>query len=148
MTEKGRLSDKAVSTFQGDFVCSQAVFSTYAPLLGLDRETALRISNGFGGGMARMGETCGALTGAFMLMGLKYGADQPGQETHKEKTYEMIRNLVSQFEKEFGTIRCRELLSCDISTPEGRQNAKDRDLFNQLCPKYVKFSAELIEKVL
>ncbi len=65
--------DSAVDCFTCGFSCSQAVFSTFAEKIGLDKETALRISGPFGGGMARMGDTCGAVTGAFMAIGLKYG---------------------------------------------------------------------------
>ena len=75
--------ERAVSCFEKGFSCSQAVFSTYAEHSGLDHETALRIAGGFGG-MGRMGETCGALSGAFMVIGLKYGSTVCGNNPEKE----------------------------------------------------------------
>ena len=73
--------EQAVSCFQGGFNCSQAVLSTYAQDFGLDREAALKLAAGFGGGMGRMAGTCGAVTGAFMVLGLKHGPTEAGDQT-------------------------------------------------------------------
>jgi C_GCAxxG_C_C family probable redox protein len=72
--------DSAVSSFKEGFNCSQSVFSTYSRLFGLNHEVALKIAQGFGGGFARMGQTCGAVTGAFMVIGLKYGKVKAGSK--------------------------------------------------------------------
>ena len=91
-------ADCAVSYFEEGFSCSQAVFSTYGPQLGLDRECALKIAGTFGGGMGRMGETCGAVTGAFMVIGLKYGNSKVEDNPSKEKAYSRVRGFVDMFQ--------------------------------------------------
>jgi len=140
--------ESAVSCFKEGFSCSQAVFSAYSGLFGLDRETSLRLAQAFGGGMARMGETCGAVSGAFMLIGLKYGKIKADDEQAKEKTYEIVRKFVDAFKSLNGSILCRDLLGCDISTSEGMKQAKEKELFETLCPKFVQNAAEIIEKIL
>ncbi len=142
-------ADLAVACFKEDFNCSQAVFSTYAPILGLDRETALRVAAAFGGGMGRTGETCGAVSGALMVIGLRYGQSTAEDKDAKEKTY----NLAGEFLKRFaarnnGCVKCRELLGCDIGTPEDRQAAREQGLFESLCPKFVRDATEIVEQLL
>ncbi len=140
--------ERAVSCFKEGFSCSQAMLSTYGPQLGLNHELALKVSGAFGGGMARMGETCGAVTGAFMVIGLKYGKTKIEDEQAKEKTYSLVKEFVDRFKSRNGSIVCRELLGCDISTPEGRELAKEKNLFATLCPKFVQDAAEIIEQIL
>jgi len=140
--------ERVVSCFKEGFSCSQAMLSTYGPQLGLNHELALKVSGAFGGGMARIGETCGAVTGAFMVIGLKYGKTKVEDEQTKEKTYSLVREFVDRFKFRNGSIVCRELLGCDISTPEGRDLAKEKNLFATLCPKFVQDAAEIIEQIL
>ena len=138
----------AVSCFREGFMCSQALLSTYGPQFSLDREIALRIADGFGGGMARMGETCGAVTGAFMVIGLKYGRTAVEDMQAHEKTYNLVSEFVRRFQSRNESIVCRELLGCDISTPEGLNSARDKNLFTTICPKYVRDAAEIVEDIL
>ncbi|MFX1370770.1 MAG: C-GCAxxG-C-C family protein [Promethearchaeota archaeon] len=124
------------------------MFSTYAIRFGINRELALKISGGFGGGMAGLGNTCGAITGAFMILGLKYGNEKIGGEEPNKKLFTMIREFVSRFELTYNTIKCRDLIGYDISTPEGRQLAKDKNIFNTICPKVILNSAAILEEML
>ena len=140
--------DLAVSCFEDGFSCSQAILSTYGTQFCLDREIALKIASPFGGGMARRGETCGAVTGAFMVIGLKCGAADTEDKEKKEKTYDLVNEFANRFKSRNGSIMCRELLDCDISTPEGSKLAKEKDLFNVVCPKLVRDAAEIIELIL
>lgn len=140
--------ERAVSCFKSGFCCSQAIFSTYAPRFGVDRDTALKIATGFCGGMGRMGKTCGAVTGAFMLIGLKYGRTTIEDEEAKEKTYRLVREFAEKFTSRNGTIVCNDLLECDISTPEGHQLAEEKNIFDTLCPKLVQDAAEIVEEML
>ena len=94
------------SRFAEGYNCSQAVLSAYAPDLGLADETALKIAAGFGGGMGRMAETCGAVTGALMVLGLKYGATSPEREA-KERVYERVREFAKRFKARNGSLVCR-----------------------------------------
>jgi C_GCAxxG_C_C family probable redox protein len=139
--------DSAVFCFKEGFACSQALVSIYGVPLGLDRKNALKISGVFRGGMAHMGETCGAVTGAFMVIGLKYGNIEVDDEKAKEMTNKLAREFVDKFKALNGSILCRELIGCDISTPEGMKLAKERRLFETVCPNFVRSAAEIIEEV-
>jgi len=140
--------EEAVSCFADGFSCSQAIISTYGTEFGLDREKALKIATGFGGGMGRLGGTCGAVTGAIMVIGLKYGRTKIEDMESKEKTYELVREYVDDFKRINGSTTCNKLLDCDINTLEGIRHAKDNNLFKTLCPEYVRSSAEILEKLL
>lgn len=141
-------SDCAVACFQNGYNCSQAVFSTYCEQLGLDRTDALKVAGGFGGGMGHIGETCGAVTGAIMLIGLKHGKVNKDDSAARETTY----NLVQEYEKRFkalnGSVECTELLGYDLSTSEGFIAARDSNVWNTVCAKLVKDSAAIIEELL
>src|SRR4030042_724869 len=109
--------EKAVSCFNEGFMCSQAVLSAYAEQFGLNRETALKVSAAFGGGMGRMGETCGAVTGAFMVIGLKYSRTTVQDTQSHEKTNRLVKEFVGRFKAISGSIVCRGLVGRDLNTP-------------------------------
>lgn len=138
----------AVSLFKQGFSCSQAVFAAYGDCFGLDREVALRVAAGFGGGMGRMAQTCGAVTGAFMLIGMKYGGVDAKARQAKEETYEQVREFARRFNDCHGSLVCRELLGCDLSTPEGFQEAKEKKLSATVCAELVRGAALLIEDMI
>jgi C_GCAxxG_C_C family probable redox protein len=140
--------EKAVDCFKNNFNCSQAVFSSYSEELGLDKESALKIGCGFGAGMARMGETCGAVTGAFMAIGLKYGKTIPADDAARDKTYSKVHDFVNEFKLKNHSIVCRELIGCDLGTPEGQQFAKENNLFANVCLDLVGDAAEILEKII
>jgi C_GCAxxG_C_C family probable redox protein len=136
--------ERAVSLFEEGFSCSQAILSTFGPQLGLDRETALKVATAFGGGTGHMGETCGAVTGAFMVIGLKHGRIRAEDEETRDKAYELVAEFVDKFRSRNGSIVCRELLGCDINTPEGLALAREKNV----CPGFVRDAAEIIEEIL
>jgi C_GCAxxG_C_C family probable redox protein len=140
-------SDKAVEIFKEGFSCSQAVFGAYCERFGLDRKQAYKISSGFGGGM-HLDQTCGAVTGAIMAIGLKYGRTKADDIDAKMKTIKMVNEFAKKFRQRHGSIGCTDLIGCNISTPEGFEGAKKKDVFKQLCPKYVKSAAEILEEIL
>jgi len=140
--------ERAEAIFKEGFSCSQAILATFSDEYGLPRETALRISQGFGGGMARMAETCGALTGAFMVLGLKHGRTRAEDEAAKEKTYALCQEFVRRFRARHGALCCRELLGCDIGTLEGANIARDEKLHDDLCPLLIVSAAEILEDLL
>jgi C_GCAxxG_C_C family probable redox protein len=141
-------SEYALGLMLQGFSCSQSVLLTYADSFGLERELALRVSSAFGGGISRMGNICGAVTGAFMVTGLKYGSVRPDDIAAKDKNYEMGREFAHRFQSRHGSILCRELLGIDISNPEGHLLAKKKGLFTSLCPLFVKGSVEILEELL
>jgi C_GCAxxG_C_C family probable redox protein len=139
---------RAVACFQEGFSCSQAVLCAYAPRFGLDRELALRVSGAFGSGMGRTGATCGAVTGALMVIGLKYGKINPEDDEAKEKTYALVQEFVDRFRQRNRSTLCKELLGYDLSTPAGREQARETGISAALCPGFVRDAAEIIEQIL
>lgn len=140
-------ADKAVACFKEGLACSQAVLSCYADDFGLDKDLALKLAAGFGGGMGRTGHRCGAVTGAYMVIGLKYGATTAQDKASKEHTHQMVREFNEKFTALHQTVTCRKLLNCDISTPEGFEEAKQKCLLTTICPKLVKDAVEILEKM-
>ena len=110
-------TDKAQEYFSNNFNCSQAVFTTFATEMGLDEELALKIATQFGGG-ARKGEMCGAVSGALMVLGLKYGHCHSENEEEKGRAYRISEDFMNRFIQKNGTVVCRELLGYDLSEPE------------------------------
>lgn len=140
-------AEKAAATFKEGFSCSQAVLGAYCERFGLDKKQAYKISSGFGGGM-HLDQTCGAVTGAFMVIGLKYGRTRADDLEAKKKTAAMVVEFAEKFKARHGSITCTELLGCNISTQEGFEEAKKKDLFKQACPKYVISAAEILDEML
>jgi len=146
-TKQGSNSDKAVALFREGFNCSQAVCAVYAEQCGLNRELALKVSGGFGGGMGRSGEICGALSGAVIIIGLKHSGVKAHDKTARMKTYDLTRELLQRFKFRNNTLYCRELIGCDISTPEGFKRAMDEKIIPTRCPKFIRDAAEILEEI-
>jgi len=142
------VADDALALFDQHFNCSQSVLAACGQRYGLDRPTALRVGEVFGGGMGRMGLTCGAVTGAFMAIGLVHAKLTPEDQTSRRKSIALAQRFRQEFEAGHGSICCRELLGCDISTPAGYQEAIDCGLFTKVCPNLVRDAATLVEKLL
>ncbi len=140
-------ADKAKAIYLGGFSCAPAVLAAYCEQFGLKQGTALKLSTGFGGGM-HLGQTCGAVTGAIMVIGLKYGKMKADDNKAKEKTFEVVKRFANKFKARYGSIECKSLLRCDISTPEGLKEATDKKLFTTICPEYVCTAAEILDEVL
>jgi len=141
-------ADSAVALHDKGCNCCQSVLCAFAPSLGLDQRTAMRLATGFGGGMGRMGLTCGAVTGAFMALGLAYGMKAPEDAEAKEKLYAMVNDFSAAFKKRHSSIECRQILGVDLSTPEGRETAREKGLFSSLCNPAIRDAAEIVEKML
>jgi C_GCAxxG_C_C family probable redox protein len=138
-------SDEAEKVFGDGYNCAQGVFLPFAQEFGLDAETALLTASSFGAGMGRTQETCGAVTGALMSIGLKYGFTEPGDQEGRALVLRKTRELIARFREEFGTLRCRDLLGCDLNTEEGQNFHKDKDQRAQICMKCVKYAASVVE---
>jgi C_GCAxxG_C_C family probable redox protein len=141
-------AEKAIALFKEGFSCSQAVFSAFSEDFGLDRNTSLKISQPFGGGMAHLGEACGAVTGAFMLIGLKYGRTKADDLAARDQTYAKMRQFTDRFKALHCSIQCRCLLGLDLGTEEGMRLAREKNLFLTICVKYVQDAATIVEEFL
>ncbi len=141
-------TETAAAHFTQGLSCSQAVFSTYAPRLGLAPELALRIAAPFGAGIARTGQTCGAVTGALMVIGLKLGHVTAQDQAAKEKTYQCAQEFMARFKARHGSLDCLELLGRDLSVPQELQAAREQGLFDTRCPVFVRDATELVGELL
>jgi C_GCAxxG_C_C family probable redox protein len=142
-------SDVAVQKLLAGYNCAQSTLYPFCDDLGLDCDTALRLSCGFGAGMARRQEVCGAVTGGILALGLRHGRGQQQDKSHTEETYRKVRELTSQFESQHGSCICRTLLhGCDLNTPDGQQSFKQNDLLNKTCKRCVQTAVETLETLL
>ncbi|MDI6740288.1 MAG: C-GCAxxG-C-C family protein [Candidatus Edwardsbacteria bacterium] len=142
-------TEQAVEYFLQGYSCSQAVCAAFAPSLGLDRDAALKISGPFGGGLARTGSVCGALTGAMMVVGLAHGRVRADDLATRDRSYALVQEFMRRFKgRNSGALDCRDLLGCDLGTPEGREQAKAMDFHHKVCPKYIRDAGEILETIL
>jgi C_GCAxxG_C_C family probable redox protein len=141
-------AERATALFKEGFSCSQAVLAAYADGLGLPRETALRIAQPFGGGIAKSGDWCGAVTGAFLVIGMKYGRIKPDDTAAKDKTYALVQEFVKRFKAKHGTARCNDLLGCDIGTPEGQKTIEAKKLHQTLCENLIRDAIGILDAIL
>jgi len=139
--------DAASECFKSGFNCAQAVFSAYAPLVGVTEEDALRIAAGFGGGMGRQQEVCGAVTGALMVIGCKSGSITVDSSA-KERTYAQVNDFSMEFRRLHGSLLCRDILGCDLSTVEGRRQVEEKRLSTVVCLPCVQDAGRLLEETI
>ena len=125
--------------------CAQSVLLSHTEDLNIDKMTALRIALGFGGGMA-MAETCGAATGAYMVLGLKVKPEGKTIQEMKAESKAAVRKFNEFFIAKHGSLKCKKLLGVDISTPEGAAEANEKHLFDSVCVELVASAAEILEE--
>lgn len=138
---------KAESLFKEGYNCAQAVFAAYCEELGIDCETALKLSSSFGGGMGRLREVCGAVSGMFMVAGMKYGYSNPNDAKAKAEHYKLIQDLAQKFKEQNGSIICKDLLG--LSKPEGIPVPEKRteDYYKKRpCSELVKDAAKILDE--
>jgi C_GCAxxG_C_C family probable redox protein len=141
--------EKAVKYFRNKFNCSQSVLVAFGSEYGISENECLKISCAFGGGMGRQQLTCGAVTGALMVLGLKYGKGIDDPEEKKQLTYSKTREFFEEFIKIHGSTNCRDLLDgLDMSDPVDHEKIMERKLFDIKCEKYVADTVSITEKLL
>jgi C_GCAxxG_C_C family probable redox protein len=139
-------SAQALESFRQGFNCAQSVLVAFGPEAGMDKELCYKVAGSFGAGMARRGETCGAVSGGLMVLGLRHAMTKENDAQAKKNNYDEAEAFLDKFKACHGSILCKELLGHDISTPEGAKAAKDKGLFTTLCPKLVGSAVEMLEK--
>ena len=137
----------ASELFSKRYYCSQAVLAAFAEELGMTKKQALKVGACFGGGMGKA-EVCGACTGALMALGLKYGMYEDGDYESKQKANSYATRFLDEFTKQNGSYICRELLDCDISTDEGKADARAKGMFATECPKLIESAVLIAEKLI
>jgi len=141
-------SEIANATFMKGFNCAQAVLASFGEEFGLDQVMAYRVASAFGGGMGHMGDTCGSVTGAFMVIGLKYGLTvADGSQSHWE-AFSAVQEFAEEFKSRHGSIVCREILGFDISDRAKFREAMKQGIPQKICPKLVRDAVEITESLL
>lgn len=136
--------DEALALFE-HANCCQSVLGAYGPDLGLALPDCLRVAAAFGAGMGRMGATCGALTGALMVLGLRHGHEiEADPQAGRDSVYGRVQVLTERFAQRFGGTDCRALTGCDLRTTEGRQAFKDGDVHHRVCADLVAGAVDLL----
>jgi len=137
--------ESAAAYFEQKLNCAQSVLAAFAPDLGLDEKTALRLASPLGGGLARRGEVCGAVSGALLALGLARGSETPEDN---DRTYRLAQDFMARFEQRHGSLTCRELLGYDIRDPQERERAGRAGVYTRLCPLFVSGAAGILQSML
>lgn len=140
-------SEQAKSLFLSGHNCAQSVLLSFAPDLHYSAELAEKIAAGFGGGMGKTQHTCGAVTGAIMVLGLLQGEKVNNNEELKTESYRTVKEMMQSFTEEFGTTSCSELTGCDLNTPEGSAAFRENNIMEKVCAGCVAHAVRIVESV-
>jgi C_GCAxxG_C_C family probable redox protein len=142
-------SERALELFSQQYNCAQSVFAACAAGDDLSEAQRLALAGPFGGGVARQGELCGALTGALLALGEAAGGAMAADPVAGRKAlYEQSQRLIESFRQAHSAIRCSELTGCILATEEGQRVFKEREMHQNLCSKLVTFAVGQVEKTL
>ncbi|MDD5102644.1 MAG: C-GCAxxG-C-C family protein [Endomicrobiaceae bacterium] len=142
-------SDIAKDLFQKGYNCSQSVLCAFCDDIGIDFDTALKISSSFGGGMGRLREVCGAVTAMFMVTGIKYGYIDPKDQKAKAKHYKLIQLLAKKFSDKYGSIVCRDLLGLDNQKSDHIPSERTKEYYQKRpCIELVCYAADVLEELI
>ncbi len=142
-------SEIAVEKFLDGYNCAQSVFYSFCDDLKFEKNTALKLACGFGAGMGRKQEVCGAVTGGIMVIGAKYGRGEKEDRSATDLTYKKTRELMDRFAAKYGTFICRRLLNgCELTTEEGQKQFKENDLLHKVCKPCVQSVVEILEEIM
>lgn len=140
--------EKALEQFATGCNCCQSITTAFGPDYNLDSQKALKIGAAFGGGMARLGNTCGAVSGALMIIGMAFRNTDLEDAENKEQVYEIGRRFLNKFVELHNTVMCRELIGIDMNDEQDLQRARETGIFEDKCPNFVKTAAQLLENIL
>ena len=141
--------DIAKELFESGCNCSQAVFCAFCDETGFDKETALRVSAGFGGGFGRLREVCGAVSGMTMVLSEKFASTDVGDKTKKAELYAIIQKAANEFREQIGSIVCRELLGLSEKNSSPVPEERTAKYYaKRPCGELVKCAAQITEKLL
>ena len=141
--------EQVLEEFDKGYDCCQVVFRYWAEKLNMDTELAYKVSSGFGAGMFQ-GETCGAVIGAYMALGLKYGSTLPSPEGDEQRVESIIKDVEfrEKFLQKYNSTMCRELMGADFSTKEGAQKIKEEQKMITFCPQLVADIIDVLEEII
>jgi C_GCAxxG_C_C family probable redox protein len=140
-------SEHAKELFFSGYNCAQSVLLSFANDLKFSKELAQKLAAGFGGGMGKQQETCGAVTGAIMVLGLLKGEEVNNNEELKASSYGAVKDLTRNFVAAFKTTKCRDLIGCDLNTPEGSARFNEEHMMERVCAPCVIKAVEIVENL-
>lgn len=144
MSQKG---DKARELFEQGYNCCQAVAVAFAPELGLPEETVARLASGFGGGMGRLREVCGAVSGMVLVTGMLHGYSDPLAREEKKELYARVQRLAARFREGQGTIVCKELLGLEKAEGSPEPSPRTPEYYRKRpCGELIRFAATILEE--
>lgn len=139
--------EKARKAFKDGYNCSQSLMLAYSDVIGIDEKQALRLSSAFGGGIGRMREVCGAVSGAFMVLGLLYGYDDAKDYEGKKDVYARVQEIAEDFKNEEGSIICRELLGIDGKDTSPVPSKRTEEYYKKrTCEEKVGLAAKILDE--
>ena len=139
----------AAEFMKSGYNCAQSIVKAYSSSVDLDpEEEAVRMAAAFGGGIGREGTVCGALTGACLILGWKYGNRLPADSEGRDKTYAAASRLLAGFRTEFKTVMCRDLTGVDMTNPSELARARADGVFQNQCPVFVAAAGKYLEQIL
>jgi len=141
--------DKAMALFKEGYNCAQSVFLAFSDKFEMDKETVLKLTSSFGGGMGRLREVCGAVSGMFMVAGMFYGYTDPKDKEAKTKHYRRIQKLAGQFTDIHGSIICRDLLGLTVKTDSPAPELRTAGYYQKRpCVQLVGDAARILEEMI
>ena len=145
---KDRASEAFEIMFNRKMNCAQAVLSSFCKEYGLAENQALRLAQGFGGGMAHTGRTCGAVSSAYLVLGLAQKTASENPRENIDKTYALMAEFDKKFQALHGSLTCTELVGYDLSVPEEAAEAREKQVFTTKCPNFVRDAVKIVESLL
>lgn len=136
--------EEAIKYFNEGYNCAQSILYVFASEIRIDPAIAIKIATPFGGGMGKTGSTCGAVSGALMVIGLRYGTDQIGEKEAKAKTYRVAEEFIKRFKNKNGTTMCKDLIGID----PGSRGINVIKIIKSRCPKFVRDAVEIVEEII
>ena len=140
----GKYGEKAKALFTSGYNCAQAVFAAFSDVTGIDFEASVKLSSGFGGGMGRMREVCGAVSGMFMVLNAVEGYISPTDNVAKMELYAKVQRLAEEFKKENGSIICREIVGDSVTSTPIPTERTGEFYKKRPCGEYVEMAADIV----
>ena len=141
-------SELASEYLKKGYNCAQAVIKAYASDVGMNEEDAVKMASALGGGIGRTGNICGAVSGAALVIGMKFGSTDNKAKHSRAKAYQKAKELLGKFAAQNNSVLCKELLGYDISTDEGLKQVRESGVMVQKCPKLVFSAAKILESII
>jgi C_GCAxxG_C_C family probable redox protein len=140
--------EKAVELYKQDYLCSQSVVGAFCEDYGINKDLGLRLSKFLGFGYLFRGDYCGAVSGALMILSLRYSSGELYNELSDEIFYQLAKDHIKRFKEIHGSCNCKDLLTADLSTEEGMSYIRENNLFNLKCPNFVRDSARILTQII